>query len=64
MDDTPVEATHKYIDGIVWPASKEEVITAVQQNGAPEDILQALRSVDKERFVSPSEIQNVLRKQA
>ncbi len=64
MDDTPVEATQKYIDGIVWPASKEEVITAVQQNGAPEDILQALRSVDKERFVSPSEIQNVLWKQA
>ncbi len=64
MDDTPVEATQKYIDGIVWPASKEDVLTAVERNGAPDDIVAALRSADKERFVAPSEIANVLWKEA
>lgn len=64
MDDTPVEATQKYIDGIVWPASKDEVIRVVAHNGAPDDIVQALRAADKPRFVSPSDIANVLWKEA
>ncbi len=64
MDDTPVEATQKYFEGIVWPVSKEEVIDTAQQNGAPDDILQALRSSDKDRFVAPSEVHNVLWKEA
>lgn len=64
MDETPLEVTQKYIDGIVWPASKDEVITAIEHNGAPDDVIQALRDVDKERFVAPSEIQNVLWKKA
>lgn len=64
MDETPVEATQKYLDGIVWPASKQEVIGATEQNGAPEDIVQALRSADKERFVGPNDVHSVLWKVA
>ncbi len=64
MDQTPVEATQKYFHGIVWPTSKQEVITTAERNGAPEDILQALRSVDKQRFVGPAEVHNVLWKAA
>jgi len=64
MDETPVEATQKYIHGVEWPASKEAVITALERTGASDDIVQALRSADKERFVGPNDVHNVLWKAA
>ncbi len=64
MDETPVEATQKYFEGIIWPASKDEVLSAAQQNGAPDDVLQALRTADKDRFFAPSDVHNALWKAA
>ncbi len=64
MEDTPIEATQKYVDGIQWPASKDDVVTAVERNGAPDDVLQALRDEDKERFTGPNEVHQALWKQA
>lgn len=64
MEDTPIEVTTKYIDGIVWPASKQDVLSTMERNGAPEDVLQALRSVEREDFTGPNEVHNVLWKVA
>jgi hypothetical protein len=64
MDESPVEVTQKHIDGIAWPANKEEVLGALSQNGAPDDVLQAVRSADKERFVGPNDLHAILWKAA
>ncbi len=60
MQETPLEASRKYVVGIGWPASKEEVLTAVERNGAPEDVMQVLRAVDKPRFVSATDVHQAL----
>jgi hypothetical protein len=60
VDEAPVEVTQKYIDGITWPASKEDVRDALQRNGAPNDVLQALSSADKDRFVGPNDLHAIL----
>jgi hypothetical protein len=64
MDEAPIEVTQKYIDGIAWPASKEEVLGALRQNGAPDDVLQSVRSANKERFVGPNDLHAILWKEA
>ena len=60
MRETPLDATRKYVHGVIWPANKEEVIRAAEQNGAPDDVLQVLRDLDKPRFSGPNEINNAL----
>ncbi len=56
MQDTPVDATRKYSQGIIWPADKETLLQVFQRNGAPEDVLRAVRDAPKSRFVAPSDI--------
>ncbi len=60
MEDTPLEVTQKYIDGIQWPASKEDVLQKVESNGAPEDVLRVIREAGTERFVGPNDVHNAL----
>jgi len=60
MEETPLDATRKYVDGIIWPADKETLIAKMKDNGAPDDALQTLRDMDKDRFTAPSEVQNAL----
>ncbi len=60
MEETPIEATQKYINGIQWPASKETVLQAAESNGAPEDVLKVIREMHKDRFTGPNEVHNAL----
>ena len=60
MEDSPVETTQKYIDGIEWPASSDDVLEAMERNGAPDDVLQALRDDGKDRYTAPSDINHTL----
>ena len=60
MEETPVDATRKYVEGIIWPADAETVLETMRANGAPDDVLQTLRDTNKDRFSAPSEIQNAL----
>ncbi|HWF52515.1 MAG TPA: DUF2795 domain-containing protein [Solirubrobacteraceae bacterium] len=64
MEEAPVEVTQRHIDGIAWPASKDDVLGALRQNGAPDDVLQAVSSADKERFVGPNDLHAILWKAA
>ncbi|HEV2820884.1 MAG TPA: DUF2795 domain-containing protein [Solirubrobacteraceae bacterium] len=47
--------------GVTWPVSKEVLLERMQRNGAPEDVLQALRAADHPRFVSPTDVHMILR---
>jgi hypothetical protein len=64
MKDTPIEATQKYVHDIEWPASKETVLAAMEQNGAPDDVLQNVRVRDQEKFVGPNDVHQALWVQA
>lgn len=60
MRETPIVVTQRYVQGIGWPVSRDELLRALERNGAPDDVLQALRTVPKERFTGPSEVTSAL----
>ncbi len=64
MRETPIEATQKYVHGLTWPVNKDEVIRTLERNGAPEDVLEVIRAMDKPRFTGPNEVHNALWKRA
>lgn len=46
----------QYVDGISFPATKEEVIGHLRANGAQEDLIGKLREVGQEHFTSQSDL--------
>lgn len=46
----------KYLQGITFPASKDEVIGALQANGASDGLKDHVMSLSQDRFNSPEEI--------
>ena len=60
MRETPLEVSLRYVGGIRWPANKADVLEAMKRNGAPEDVLQTVRSAGKARFVAPSDVHMAL----
>jgi len=58
--ETPIVATQKYVQGVTWPVSKEDLLTIMERNGAPADVLQALNTAPKPRFTGPSEVTSAL----
>lgn len=63
MDIKPVEVT-RYLDGVKWPAHKDEVVAAAERNNAPQEFIDALREVERgdNEFQAPSDVQYGLRK--
>ncbi len=39
-----------YLQGIDFPADKEEVASAAESNGAPQEVVEKVRNADRERF--------------
>lgn len=51
----------QYVEGISFPASKEEIITQLQENGAQEELIAKVQEIGQDRFGGPMElIQNFL----
>lgn len=59
MDVNPIEV-QKHLSGIDYPASKSDVIATAEENGAPQEILEALQATDQEEFEGPDEVQAAL----
>jgi hypothetical protein len=55
VDITPDEAT-QYLDGVDYPASKDDIATAAQDNGAPEELVERLRTLGRPSFSGPDEV--------
>ncbi len=51
--DKSTEEVQRYLQGIEFPASKEEVASAAEGNGAPQDVVQKLKNANRERFDDP-----------
>ena len=59
MDVNPIEL-QKHLKGVNYPASKDDLVSAAQSNGAPKDIVDALQSANKDSFDGPSAVQQAL----
>jgi hypothetical protein len=46
----------QYLQGINFPANKEEVASSAESNGAPQDFVDQIRNAATERFNSPDEV--------
>ena len=46
----------QYLQGVDFPAQKEEVASNAESNGAPQDLVQQIRSAATDRFNSPEEV--------
>jgi len=64
MKETPLEVSAKYVNGVIWPVTKEELLSSMERNGAPDDVLETVRSANQARFVAPSDVHQALWLQA
>jgi hypothetical protein len=55
VDNNPDEAT-QYFDGVDYPASREDLASAPKDNGAPEELLERLRTLGRPSFSGPDEV--------
>jgi Protein of unknown function (DUF2795) len=55
-DDVP-----QYLEGVDYPASKEEIVSAAESNGAPESLVGMLGSLSRPEYSGPEEVAEDLR---
>jgi len=58
-DLTPSDV-RTYLEGVNFPASKEEVASAAESNGAPQALVEQIRALGPEQFSSPDEVVSAL----
>ena len=55
MDFDPDDA-RQYLEAVEYPASKEDLASAAEGNGAPEELVERLRTLGRPRFSGPEEV--------
>jgi hypothetical protein len=60
MDFNPDDA-HQYLEGVDYPASKEELTTAAESNGAPKELVERIGTLGRAQFSGPEEVVAELR---
>jgi hypothetical protein len=55
-DDAP-----QYLEGVEYPASKEDLISAAENNDAPEDLVGMLGSLSRPEYSGPEQVAEDLR---
>ena len=56
MDLGSMGDLRQHLQGIDFPANKEEVASGAESNGAPQDFVDQIRDAATERFNSPEEV--------
>jgi len=59
MDVNPIEV-QKHLGGVDYPASKVDIVATAEDNDAPQEIIEALQSMDGERFEGPDDVMEAL----
>ncbi len=54
--DLNVAHVEQFLQGVDFPANKEEVTSTAESNGAPNDFVSQVRNAATERFNSPEEV--------
>ncbi len=60
MDFNPDDA-QQYLEGVDYPANKEELISAAESNGAPETMIRMLGGLSRSEYSDPEELAADLR---
>jgi hypothetical protein len=60
MNFNPDDA-RQYLEGVEYPASKEDLISAAEGNDAPEALLDRIGTLGRPEFSSPEEVVEELR---
>jgi hypothetical protein len=55
VDINPGEAT-QYLEGVDYPANKEDLASAAIDNGAPEELVERLSTLGRPTFSGPDEV--------
>jgi Protein of unknown function (DUF2795) len=55
VDFNPDDAT-QYLEGVDYPASKEDLASAAEDNEAPEELVERLRTLGRATFSGPEEL--------
>ena len=55
MDFELNEAT-QYLEGVDYPASKEDLASAAEDNGAPDELVERIRTLGRPGFSGPEEV--------
>ncbi len=61
MDPLSIAALQNYLQGIDFPADKEEVASAAESNDAPQEIIEKIRNADRERFENGNQVLQAVR---
>ena len=56
MDLGSMGNMQQYLQGINFPAQKDEVASQAESNGAPQDFVQQIKNAATERFNGPQEV--------
>ena len=59
MDVNPIEL-QKHLKGISYPASRDDLVSTAEGNGAPDEIVDALRGSGQDEFSGPDEVTKAL----
>ena len=59
MDVNPIEL-QKHLKGVDYPASKDDLVSAAESNGAPDELIEALRSASQDTFDGPTAVQSAV----
>lgn len=52
----------KFLEGMVYPASKEQIIQYAEQQGADEDIIGTLQRLPEEEYETPADVNEAIGK--
>lgn len=55
MTTNPVQM-QKYLGGLDYPVSKEDLVRRAQEQGADTEVLQTLKSLPTDQFNSPNDV--------
>lgn len=50
----------KHLKGMSYPATKDDVVSTAEQNGADDEVVSHLRGLDEEEFSGPDDVMRAL----
>jgi len=59
--DTNPDDAQQYLQGVEYPASKEDVVTAAENNGAPDDLMRMIEGLSRPEFSEQEQVLEDLR---
>jgi hypothetical protein len=59
MNVSPVEV-QKHLRGVSYPATREELVIAAGDHGAPDEVIETLQAMEPEVFEGPDDVMEEL----